>query len=54
MDLRRRRGRERDTVPGRVVARRAVFGTVPAWPEKQTVGPGLGRQFGTTPSPARH
>jgi hypothetical protein len=45
---------ERSIVPGQVVARRAVFGAVPAQREKQVIGPGLGRQFGTTPSPARH
>jgi hypothetical protein len=45
---------ERSIVSGQVVARRAVFGAMPARPEKQTVGPGLCRQFGTTPSPARH
>jgi hypothetical protein len=45
---------EQGIVPGWVVARRAIFGTVPARPEKQAIGPGLGRQFGTTPSPARH
>jgi hypothetical protein len=32
-------------------ARRAV---VPARPEKTSIGPGLGRQSGTTPDTARH
>jgi hypothetical protein len=41
-------------VPGRVATHRAVLGTVPARPEKSAIGPGLGRQSGTTPDTARH
>jgi hypothetical protein len=41
-------------VPGRAPAHRAVFGVVLARPEKQALGPCLGRQFGTTPDTARH
>jgi hypothetical protein len=45
---------ERSIVSGQVVARRAVFGAMPARREKQVIGPSLGRQFDTTSSPTQH
>jgi hypothetical protein len=41
-------------VSGRASAHRAVFGVVLARPEKQAIGPCLGRQLGPTPDTARH
>jgi hypothetical protein len=36
------------------MAHRAILVAMPTSPEKQAIGPGLGRQFGTTSSLTRH